>query len=182
MLSIMIFFLGAMLIAAASARTFSDPRSHGFYRFLAFEAIWAIIVMNAQAWFVNVLAVKQLISWTLLFCSLLLALHAFYLFRVVGRPTTRTPRPTHFRFEETATLVNVGAYRYIRHPMYASLLLLTWGAAFKTLSFFSILLALAAAGLLVLTARAEEFENLERFGEEYDQYMSRTKMFIPYMF
>jgi protein-S-isoprenylcysteine O-methyltransferase Ste14 len=84
-----------------------------------------------------------------------------------------------FAFEETTRLVASGPYRHIRHPMYASLLLLVWGAGFKTASFVSVVLAIAASFLLYVTAYYEELENLERFGEEYDRYMQHTKMFIP---
>jgi protein-S-isoprenylcysteine O-methyltransferase Ste14 len=34
---------------------------------------------------------------------------------------------------------------------------------------------------LVATARVEEAENLRFFGEEYQEYMKRTKMFVPYL-
>ncbi|MCK7540462.1 MAG: hypothetical protein MZV63_61010 [Marinilabiliales bacterium] len=36
-----------------------------------------------------------------------------------------------FRFEKTTELVTSGIYRYIRHPMYSSLLLLAWGIWLK---------------------------------------------------
>ena len=36
-----------------------------------------------------------------------------------------------YRFESTTTLVTAGAYRYIRHPLYESGLMLAWGAALK---------------------------------------------------
>ena len=178
--SIMIFFLGALVIAGISWRTFSNIRSHGFFRFLALEAMWALIVMNAHAWFQDVLSLKQILSWALLLASLVLAVHAFYVLLRQGRAPRHPARAsTNFSFEETTALVTTGIYAYIRHPMYTSLMLLTWGTAFKTLGFWTILMALIATGLLFVTARAEEFENLEKFGEKYDSYMGRTKMFLP---
>lgn len=178
--SIMVFFLGALVIAGISWRTFSNPRSHGFFRFLAFEAMWALIMMNARAWFQDVLSFKQIFSWILLIASFVLAVHAFYVFIKHGKPARRAGnRSPNFAVEETTALVTTGIYGSIRHPMYTSLMLLTWGAAFKTLGFWTILMALIATGLLFVTARAEEFENLEKFGEKYDSYMSRTKMFLP---
>ena len=180
MASIMVFFLGALIIAGISWRTFSNPRSHGFFRFLALEAMWALIVMNAGAWFQDVLSVKQIFSWFLLAASLVLAVLAFVVFIRLGKPARRTGiRSSNFAIEETTALVTTGVYGSIRHPMYTSLMLLTWGAAFKTLGFWTLLMALIATGLLFVTARAEEFENLEKFGEKYDSYMARTKMFIP---
>jgi protein-S-isoprenylcysteine O-methyltransferase Ste14 len=44
------------------------------------------------------------------------------------------------------------------------------------------LLVMVATISLVLTAKNEERENLEKFGDEYAAYMQGTKMFVPYLF
>ena len=84
--------------------------------------------------------------------------------------------------EKTTRLVTTGAFRYIRHPLYSSLLLLAWGVFFKNPSWAGICLALGATAFLVATAMVEEAENLLYFGPVYREYMRRTKMFIPYLF
>jgi protein-S-isoprenylcysteine O-methyltransferase Ste14 len=179
MLLIMLYFLGALSIAGISWRTFSDPRSHGFMRFLAFETIWAVLLLNLTAWFRDPFSWHQIISWTVLVGSASLAVWGFAELKRAGRPLTRPQRRGAFAFEETTRLVESGPYRFIRHPMYASLLLFVWGAAFKTLSFFGIVFTLAASFLIYATAYFEEFENLERFGQAYDRYTQRTRMFLP---
>jgi protein-S-isoprenylcysteine O-methyltransferase Ste14 len=35
---------------------------------------------------------------------------------------------------------------------------------------------------LTITAKKEEVENIRFFGEEYQDYMKGTKMFVPYIF
>ena len=50
--------------------------------------------------------------------------------------------PENLAFENTVKLVEVGLYRFIRHPMYASLLLLAWGAFLKHPLFLTFGLAL----------------------------------------
>jgi protein-S-isoprenylcysteine O-methyltransferase Ste14 len=75
-----------------------------------------------------------------------------------------------------------GAYRYIRHPLYASLLLFTWEAFLKQISLPAGLLLSVTIVALYLTARLEEQENLQNFGLEYAEYMQHTKMFIPWLF
>jgi protein-S-isoprenylcysteine O-methyltransferase Ste14 len=182
MLDIMVFFLGALAIGAFSRRSLSDPRSHGFMRFLAFEALWALIIMNARGWFRDPLSVHQVISWILLAGSAALAIGAFVRLGSSGRPQPVRPGSPLFRFENTSRVVTTGIYARIRHPMYASLILLGWGAAMKSASFSSLAAALLATGILFQTARTEELENLERFGEPYDRYMDQTKMFIPGLF
>ena len=80
------------------------------------------------------------------------------------------------------TLVTDGIYHYIRHPLYSSLFFLTWGIFFKALTWPGLLLALAATLLLVATARADEAECLIFFGEPYQDYMKRSKRFVPFLF
>jgi protein-S-isoprenylcysteine O-methyltransferase Ste14 len=105
------------------------------------------------------------------------------LFRKQGKPNPdRDDDPSLVGIEKTTELVTTGLYRYIRHPFYSSLLLLAWGAAFKHLTWITAGLALIATGFLVITARREEKENIQFFGDAYQQYMTGTKMFIPFIF
>lgn len=85
-------------------------------------------------------------------------------------------------FEKTTTIVTAGAYRYIRHPLYSSLLFLDWGVAFKSPGWLNILLALVATLLLIATAKAEEAEDVRFFGPAYQEYMKGTRMFVPFLF
>jgi protein-S-isoprenylcysteine O-methyltransferase Ste14 len=56
------------------------------------------------------------------------------------------------------------------------------GAFLKHPSLLGVGLGAIATLALYLTARVEEVENLEQFGEEYAKYMKQTKMFIPFVF
>jgi protein-S-isoprenylcysteine O-methyltransferase Ste14 len=168
------FLLVSAGLVALSRSSLRDRRSHGFYRFFAFEAILLLIVLNAPHWFRDPFMLRQLVSWLLLAVSLLLAVHGFYLLRFVGEPEGS--------IENTSTLVTRGAYGLIRHPLYGSLLLFSGGAFLKAPSAVGVLLLLITMTALVLTARVEERENLARFGDEYAAYMTRTRMFIPFLF
>lgn len=85
-------------------------------------------------------------------------------------------------FEKTSTLVTTGIYHYIRHPLYSSLLILAWGVFFKDPSWLGGLLALAATLALIATAKADEAECIRFFGPAYQDYMQRTRMFVPFLF
>jgi protein-S-isoprenylcysteine O-methyltransferase Ste14 len=151
-----------------------DRHTHGFYRFFAFETILVLLLVNVDRWFLNPFSPLQILSWVLLILSLCLAIHGFYLLRMIGRPERN--------FEDTTRLVIVGAYKYIRHPLYASLLFLGWGIFFKDVSLQGGLLALVGSLFLVATARTEESENVAKFGSEYKDYIKSTRMFIPFVF
>ncbi len=100
-----------------------------------------------------------------------------------GKPVTqRDTEPQLLAFEKTSTLVTTGIYRYIRHPLYSSLLLLTWGIFFKAPILPGALLALAATLFLVATAKADEAECIRFFGPSYQDYMKQTRMFVPFVF
>ena len=183
MVRLALFFAGSAAIIKLSWRSLRDLRSHGFYRFFAFELLLALVLENVRVWFCNPLSPRQLFSWLLGATSIALAIEGFRLLRVVGRPSPATTRSTNLGFENTTTLVTVGAYRFIRHPLYASLLALAWCAYLKSpLTASSIALALSATGFLVATSVAEERENLVRFGAAYAAYMKRTRRFVPFLF
>lgn len=110
-------------------------------------------------------------------------MEGFRLLRVIGKPSAAGARATELGFESTTRLVTVGAYRFIRHPMYASLLALRWCAYLKDpLVMSRVALALGVTAFLMATAVAEERENRERFGEAYVAYMRRTRRFVPFVF
>ena len=182
MVRVTVFFAASIAIFLLSWRSLRDLRSHGFYRFFAFEILLALILLNAPLWFRDPLSVRQLISWFLGAASIVLAIEGFRLLRVVGRPSP-TARGANLGFENTTVLVTVGVYRFIRHPMYASLLALAGCAYLKNpLAIGSSALTLSAAAFIIAISVAEERENLERFGAVYAAYRQRTRRFIPFLF
>ncbi|MDR3676945.1 MAG: isoprenylcysteine carboxylmethyltransferase family protein [Acidobacteriota bacterium] len=178
-----IFLVVSAGITQLSWRSMRDLRSHGFYHFFAFELLSVLILLNAPIWFRCPLSPRQLVSWFFGAASIGLAIEGFRLLRLIGRPTPAASRSTNLPFENTTTLVTVGAYRYIRHPLYASLLAVVWCAYLKNpLAISGIALAVGASVLLIATSIAEERENLVRFGAAYADYMKRTRRFIPFLF
>nr|WP_320051071.1 isoprenylcysteine carboxylmethyltransferase family protein [uncultured Desulfuromonas sp.] len=177
-----LFILITLILLWISRRPLRNFRSHGFYRFFAFEGVVALVLLNHPYWFDQPFSPLQLLSWVLLFCSIIFVVLGVQLLRLVGGQAERHDMPENLSFENTAHLVEVGLYRFIRHPMYASLLLLAWGAFFKhpvAVTFFIVVLT---TGFLVATAKVEEKENLHFFGEPYVNYCRRSKMFIPFLF
>ena len=179
----MILVIGSIIIIAISWKSLRHPRSHGFYRFFAWESILGLFLFNVKFWFHKPFAWNQVISWILLFVSFVPLGYGVYHLRTRGKPTaTREGDTSLLAFEKTTQLVTSGIYHYIRHPLYSSLFLLTWGIFFKSLSLPGIILAGASTLFLVLTAKADEAECIQFFGSDYQEYMKHTKMFIPYIF
>lgn len=168
------FAVFSAILVAIFWRSLLSWRLHGFFRFFAFEALLAMLLLNAERWFRNPFSLIQIASWILLFSSILLALHGFRLLRILGQPQGQ--------IENTTILVTTGAYQYIRHPLYCSLILLGLGIYLKDPSAVGTLLLVVLGASLYATGRVEESENLHKFGDEYARYLERTKMFIPFLF
>jgi protein-S-isoprenylcysteine O-methyltransferase Ste14 len=183
MWKIIAFIALSLVLVYISRSSLRAPRSHGFYRFFAWEFILALFLLNVDAWFRDPWSWHQLISWFLLVLSIVPLIFGIHVLRARGKPTQqREGEPQLLAFEKTSTLVTTGIYHYIRHPLYCSLLLLTWGIFFKGPSGLGLVLALGATVFLVLTARADEAECIRFFGSDYESYIKQTKMFIPYGF
>lgn len=177
------FIVLSAVIAYISRASLLNPRSHGFYRFFAWEAILALFLLNVQAWFRDPFSWNQLLGWFLLIVSLVPLIFGVRSLVARGKPVQqREGQPELLAFEKTSTLVTDGIYRYIRHPLYSSLLFLTWGAFFKLPSWAGLVLAVIASGFLFATARADEAECTRFFGDEYRAYMLRSKRFVPFLF
>lgn len=78
-------------------------------------------------------------------------------------------------------LVTKGIYRYIRHPQYTGLLLLSFGMLLEWATLPLLILFPVIVTLYVRLAKKEERDMLAEFGDEYAAYRSRTKMFLPYL-
>ncbi|HPR88114.1 MAG TPA: isoprenylcysteine carboxylmethyltransferase family protein [bacterium] len=171
---------GNIYISRAALR---EPGAHGFYRFFAWECMLVLLLLNVRLWFHHPLGWNQVVSWLLLFLSLLFLGSGVERLIRKGKPgKSRTDTPHLYAFEATSELVTSGIYRYIRHPLYSSLLWLTWGIFFKQVTWVAFFLALAASGLLFATARADENECIRFFGPAYQEYMKKSKRFLPFVF
>jgi protein-S-isoprenylcysteine O-methyltransferase Ste14 len=178
----MAFGMGSIVLLLISRKSLKSALSHGFYRFFAWEVVLGLVVLNFRIWFVDPFSWNQVISWILLCGSIPVLILGTGKLKKAGHPDPTRQDESLIAFEKTTRLVTTGIYRHIRHPLYCSILLLSWGVVFKNPSLLTILLGLAATLFLVMTAKADEKECVNYFGQEYSDYMSRTRMFIPFLF
>lgn len=180
-----VFINATLALAFVSRNSLLKPGvyafAHGFYRFFAWECMLGLFVLNMHAWYDDFYSPRQIVSGVLFFLSLLLVLSGAALLHRMGKRDAKRDDVPMLAFEKTTALVTNGIYRFIRHPMYSSLLLLCWGLFFKQPSVPGSVLAVSASIFLMVTSRVEEKENLVYFGEHYREYMKRTKMFIPFI-
>ena len=178
----MLFAAGSLVLIAISWKSLRHPRSHGFYRFFAWECMLGLLLVNAKFWFYKPWAWNQIIAWSLLIVCLIPLGFGVHSLHTRGKPTQqRAGDAALLAFEKTTTLVTSGIYKYIRHPLYSSLFLLTWGIFFKSHDLAGAILAILSTLFLTLTAKADEAECIHFFSTPYVEYMKHTKMFVPYI-
>ena len=80
--------------------------------------------------------------------------------------------------KEGQRLVTSGPYRYARHPLYSSMILVFFGSGLLINNYLMLLLTPLVVFLYYLRARMEERILAEEF-PEYEKYASQTRMFLP---
>ncbi|HEY2465360.1 MAG TPA: isoprenylcysteine carboxylmethyltransferase family protein [Steroidobacteraceae bacterium] len=95
-----------------------------------------------------------------------------YLGRNWGMPMSQKEHPE---------LVTSGPYAWVRHPIYAGMILAMFGSMIAQSIFWIAPLVLGAAYFLY-SAWSEEKLMTEQFPNQYPAYRKRTKMFVPWVF
>lgn len=111
---------------------------------------------------------------------------ALWLFSaLLGVWTLRVNRPGNFNIRPEphpdGHLVQEGPYRWVRHPMYAAVLLLAAGAAAWLASATGASLWVALLVVLIAKARLEEQWLLKHY-VQYVNYRSRTWRLLPWIY
>ena len=177
----LVFVILSALIIVLSWRTLFDIKSHGFYRFFSWECIAWLLSSNYKFWFENAFSILQIFSWIFLFLGAYLVIAGAILLKKAGKPIKSREEETLFEFEKTSELVNTGIFKYIRHPLYSSLIVLTWGIFLKNPTVLLLFVAVLSTVFLYLTAFYDEKECIQFFGNKYLEYKKHTKMFIPFV-
>ncbi|TAM60581.1 isoprenylcysteine carboxylmethyltransferase family protein [bacterium] len=94
----------------------------------------------------------------------------------LGRSLTPFPEPA-----QHGQLVESGIYAWVRHPIYAGVLLAAFGGAWATHSAGRALLSVALSLFFDAKTRAEERRLARRF-EGYAGYAGRVRKFIPWLY
>jgi len=125
------------------------------------------IVQNRMIWFAGGLAV--------LFLGRLLRMHCW---KMLGK---------HFTGDVKAAadqpVIEKGAYRWVRHPSYTGGTMMYLGTGIALTNWLSaILMFLAGAVGYAYRVHVEEKALQTNLGGRYQDYMRRTKRFVPYVF
>jgi protein-S-isoprenylcysteine O-methyltransferase Ste14 len=150
------------------------PRGEGWFliQVLLFGAV-AVSGAAGPAWAGWPAAVGIALGGLLICCGGILSLRGLLDLR---EDLTPFPKPL-----EGARLVDSGAYRLVRHPIYGGLILGALGWGLLRASPLTILGALALTVFFDLKSRREEIWLSESF-EDYPAYRSRTRRLLPWIY
>gem|GEM_PF-626131 len=151
-----LFGIISIPLVIISWRSIFNIKSHGLYRFLSWECIIWLLVSNYRFWFDDPFSIKQIISWISLLFSGYLVISGAILLKKFGKQGEKRDEKELYQFEKTSELIDWGIYKYIRHPLYSSLLFLTWGTFLKNTTNLLLFIAILSSAFLFLTAIFDE--------------------------
>jgi len=101
-----------------------------------------------------------------------------YVINFLGRFFTAT-----VQIRKDHQLVKEGPYRYIRHPSYLGLLILSLGNGIALANWISLLLCIALPAIgIIRRIGVEEKELHDYFGDQYQDYRKSTWRIIPHLY
>ncbi len=150
------------------------PRGEGW--FAAQVVLFAVIAVSGAtgpAWGGLARSIGIAVGGLLICCGGLLSVRGLLDIR---ENLTPFPKPM-----DGALLVEAGAYRLVRHPIYGGLILGAVGWGFATSSPLTLAASLLLAAFFDLKSRREELWLADRYAG-YPAYRSRTRRLIPWVY
>jgi len=80
-----------------------------------------------------------------------------------------------------SSIIRSGPYRFVRHPMYAAVLLFIWASVLSHLSVLTVAIGVAVTAVAITRVVVEERLLRARY-PDYDDYARSTKALVPYVF
>jgi protein-S-isoprenylcysteine O-methyltransferase Ste14 len=136
---------------------------------ILFAGLWFSDMFLKYSIFIN----EYIPLWVKLPVGIILLMIAAYL--------AKTGMTTVFgKNAQAVGVIRNGIFRFVRHPIYLSEIIFYLGLLIINLSLAATLVWVAGILFLHFISRFEEKLLLERYGEEYRQYMKEVPMWIPY--
>ena len=95
----------------------------------------------------------------------------------------RSFRPGQFNIHaepKEGQMISSGPYQFIRHPMYASALVIIWSGVLGHFSYLNLVIGVMVTVVVSIRIRIEE-QYLRAHYPEYLDFSRKTKMLIPYV-
>lgn len=131
-------------------------------------------LFSFQYWELCNITTLKIIGFILLGISIIIALTTFFTMKSLGKPEKG--------WENTTQLIEKGIFSLVRHPIYFAAFLASTGVFLIKVSLFSVIIVCISDTCFFLAAFYEDKWNKEKFGEDYEKYKKKTKLFIPFIY
>jgi len=140
-----------------------------------------VLSLLAIAWdFVRVQ--KMAFSFNLINILGLVLFFIGVIMRLVGKRTLGKYYSYGLRVLPDHRLIKYGLYKYIRHPITLAAIIYDTGIPLIFSSLYGFLLMLLLIPCFLYRIELEESMLIERFGNEYREYIRQTKKLIPFLY
>jgi protein-S-isoprenylcysteine O-methyltransferase Ste14 len=110
----------------------------------------------------------QWIGWFTLLLSAIFGIAPIFIFKQRGHV------PPGKSFMHTTRLVDTSLYAIVRHPQYLAGILFNIAMMFLAQNWLVILIGLISAVLIYLDVQTADQQGIDKFGQQYRQYMQRV--------
>lgn len=102
--------------------------------------------------------------------------------RLVGKRTLGKYYSYGLRTLPNQVLIKHGIYRHVRHPITLAAIVYDIGIPLFFSSLYGFFIMLGLIPLMLYRIKIEERMLLEKFGDEYREYMKKTKKLVPFIY
>lgn len=85
-------------------------------------------------------------------------------------------------YKENQELIMSGSYKLVRHPIYTSIILMIIGTILYYGSIFALIMLIISSIMFIIRSYKEEKIMIKLFGKKYQDYMRKSKRFLPFLY
>jgi len=139
------------------------------------ELAFIIIYIINPLWLsLSSLMVPEILRWLGLFIIMVSISCAAWVHHTLGRAYSYA-----LETKKEQSLITIGPFSKVRHPLYSSHNIFNLGKILLTLNIPLILFAIIGVPLTFVRMKDEERMMIDQYGEEYEEYMHRTGRIFP---
>jgi protein-S-isoprenylcysteine O-methyltransferase Ste14 len=175
-IGIRIYYMKSMSLPSQGQKEKAKKNSIGFRLIMLFGFSLIAISLTNPSWMAwSFLQLPLWVRWCGVMLGAVAALLLFWVHHSLGKNFS-----SRVRIRQEHGLCISGPYRWVRHPMYTVLYLLSIAWLIATASWLVGLFWLAVQTIIIAPRiHREEAVLLEHFGDEYRSYMLKTGRFLP---
>lgn len=101
------------------------------------------------------------------------------LFNIIGRLNLKGNWANHIKIYDDHVLITTGVYQFVRHPLYASIMLMLFGGCLVYRNWLCFLMTMVIFIPFMYYRAKQEEKLLDSVFPDYESYREKTGMFFP---